>query len=71
MKTYTPSSFKQLRQYGIDDLKEYIKKMKRNIKVFEDAIDKEKKEIKKAREMIKVLEKDKKTPTEIKIDLRS
>jgi hypothetical protein len=68
---YSSSSFKQLRQYGIDDLKAYIKKLKKNIKVFEKAIEKEKSEIKKAKEMIKVLEKDKKTPEEIKINLRS
>lgn len=48
------------RQYGIDNLGNYIKKLKQNIQVFEDAIEKEESEIKRTREMIAVLTKDKK-----------
>ena len=53
-----PPGIKLIRQYGIRDLKNYIEKLKKNIKVFEEAIEKEEKEIKRTRQMIKVLEND-------------
>jgi len=53
--------------YNIDSLKEGIKKCDENIKVFEDAIKKERDTQEEYREMIKVLEK--KEPSKvIKID---
>ena len=68
MRTYKPKDIKRVRQYGVDDLKKYILKLNTNIKVFEEAILNEKKEIEKTKEMIKVLEKDINTPSEIKIN---
>lgn len=65
---YSPSS-KELRQYGIDDLKNYIAKLKKNIKVFEEAIAKEKKEIKRAQGMIKALKQDQQVPAEVRYNL--
>ncbi|MBI3290042.1 hypothetical protein HYZ78_01465 [Candidatus Microgenomates bacterium] len=52
---------KILREYGIKDLEKYIKKIKENIKVFEEAIGKEKAEEKRIGEMIKALKHDIKT----------
>ena len=71
MRKHTPEEIRQVRQYGINDLKNYIKKLKKNIKVFEEAITKEKKEINKTRNMIKVLEEDKRIQKEIQIKLNN
>lgn len=49
------------RRYGINDLKKYILKLKQNIKVFEEAINKENKEVERVNGMIKSLENDIKT----------
>jgi peptidoglycan hydrolase CwlO-like protein len=65
MRKYTPEEVRQVRQYGIDNLKNYIKKLKKNVEVFEEAIAKEKKEIKKTRAMIEELEADRKEQKEI------
>lgn len=47
-----------IREYGIKDLKRYQEKLKKNIKVFEEAIEKEKKEWKRTQKMINNLEAD-------------
>ena len=69
-RNYTPDEIRQVRKYGIDDLKGYVAKLKENIKVFEEAIAKEKKEIVKARGMIKSLEEDRRVQRKIKRMLR-
>ncbi|KKP72462.1 MAG: hypothetical protein UR68_C0015G0023 [Candidatus Roizmanbacteria bacterium GW2011_GWA2_35_19] len=46
------------RTYGIVDLKKYLVKIKQNIKVFEEAINKEKTEIKRVKGMINALKTD-------------
>lgn len=58
---YNPKAVIEVRGYGIIDLKKYQEKIKKNIKVFEEAIEKEKKEYKRVQDMIDVLEKDIKT----------
>lgn len=47
-----------IREYGIADLRRYIKKIRENIKIFKEAIAKEKAEEKRIREMIASLKKD-------------
>lgn len=51
-------NLKEVRHYGIVDLKKYIQKIKKNIAVFNEAIAKERKEMKRISGMIKVLEND-------------
>lgn len=46
------------RGFGVIDLEKYLEKIKKNIKVFEEAIGKEKTEMKRVRDMIKVLKDD-------------
>ncbi|MEK7169099.1 MAG: hypothetical protein AAB778_03745 [Patescibacteria group bacterium] len=58
---YNPKAVIEVRGYGIIDLKKYQEKIKKNMKVFEEAIEKEKKEYKRVQDMIEVLEKDIKT----------
>jgi len=54
-------NLKEVRHYGVVDLKKYIVKIKQNISVFNEAIVKEKKEMQRIQSMIKVLENDIKT----------
>jgi hypothetical protein len=56
--TYNPEGVITLRSYGIKDLKAHIEKIKKNIKIFEEAIGKEKALMKRDLEMIKVLSND-------------
>jgi len=49
---------KVIRGYGVVDLKKYILKIKKNIGVFKEAIDKEITEMRRVKNMIKVLEND-------------
>ena len=49
---------KIIRGYGVNDLKRYQGKIRQNIKVFEDAIKREKNELKRVDGMIKVLKND-------------
>lgn len=51
-------SLKIVRQFGIDDLIKYKEKIHKNIKVFEEAIEKENFELKRVEGMIDALEKD-------------
>lgn len=51
-------STKIIREYGIKDLKRYQKKIKGNIKIFEQAILKERKELKHVQAMIDNLKAD-------------
>ena len=53
------------RSYGVKDLIRYRKKLKLNILVFKQAIDKEKEEIKRVEGMIKVLKQDIKQATSL------
>ena len=53
------------RSYGVKDLIRYRKKLKQNILVFKQAIDKEKEEIKRVEGMIKVLKQDIKQATSL------
>jgi hypothetical protein len=55
---YNPDAVIEVRKYGVVDLKRYLEKIKKNIKLFEEAISKEKTEMKKTLGMIKVLEDD-------------
>lgn len=55
---YNPDKVIILRSYGIKDLKRYSEKIKKNIKVFEEAKTKEKTELKRVRGMIKALQND-------------
>jgi len=55
---YNPDSVIEVRTYGVKDLKRYIGKIQKNIKVFEEAIKKERAEMKKTEGMITVLETD-------------
>lgn len=52
---------KILREYGIQDLERYVKKIQENIKVFQAAIGRERTEMKRTQGMIKALKKDIKT----------
>lgn len=54
-------SLKIIRGFGIKDLERYREKIKKNIKVFEEAIAKERGEMKRIDGMIKVLKTDIKT----------
>lgn len=56
--TYNPQTVIEARKYGIIDLKAHIGKIKKNIKIFEEAIKKEKDLMKRDREMIVVLKND-------------
>lgn len=49
---------KVVRQFGINDLIKYKEKIKKNIAIFEEAIEKEKKEMKRVDDMIVSLKKD-------------
>lgn len=51
-------NLKAVRQFGIDDLVKYKKKIHANIEVFEEAIEKERTELKRVDGMIEALEKD-------------
>ena len=51
-------NLKTVRQFGVDDLKRYKTKIHANIKVFEDAIEKEKVELKRVQGMIDSLKVD-------------
>ena len=51
-------STKIIRRYGINDLKKYMEKIQKNIRVFEEAIDKEKAELLRTQGIIGSLEKD-------------
>jgi peptidoglycan hydrolase CwlO-like protein len=55
---YDPKKVIAERTQGIIDLTRYIEKIKKNILVFKEAIQKEKNEMKKTEGMIKVLKKD-------------
>ena len=59
-------NLKTVRQFGIDDLQRYKKKLKANIEIFETAIDKEKTEINRVQNMIDVLESDIKDANRLK-----
>ncbi|MCX6816694.1 MAG: hypothetical protein NTZ93_02435 [Candidatus Beckwithbacteria bacterium] len=59
-------NLKEVRRYGVTDLKKYIQKIKKNIRVFNEAISKEKKEMTRITNMIKVLQNDIKTADELK-----
>ncbi len=59
------ASTKVLREVGIKDLENYIKKLGANIKVFEEAIKKEKLEMKRAKGMVNALKTDIKTIDQI------
>jgi len=48
-------STKIIRQYGVKDLERYKEKIKKNIKIFEEAIQKEKTEMKRVEDMITAL----------------
>lgn len=51
-------NLKTVRQFGIDDLKKYKEKIHKNIKVFEEAIEKEVAELTRVQGMINSLDKD-------------
>jgi hypothetical protein len=55
---YNPDNVIVTRRYGVEDLEKYLKKIKQNINIFKEAINKEKAEMKKTEEMIKVLKND-------------
>lgn len=59
-------NLKTVRQFGIDDLKRYKEKIHKNIKVFEDAIEKERIELKRVQGMIDSLETDIKEANRLK-----
>lgn len=59
-------NLKMVRQFGIDDLQKYKRKIKANIEVFEVAIEKERTEMKRVQTMIDVLEKDIKEANKLK-----
>lgn len=56
--TYNPDVVIPMRTFGIKDLKAHIEKIKQNIKIFEEAIGKEKALMKRDEGMIKVLKND-------------
>ena len=56
--TYDPLAVIEARRYGVRDLKAHIEKIKKNIKIFEEAINKEKALMKRDRQMINVLKND-------------
>jgi hypothetical protein len=56
--TYNPDTVIDLRQYGIKDLEAHIEKIKKNIKIFEEAIGKERDLMERDSDMINVLKKD-------------
>lgn len=58
---YNPEAVITARTFGIVDLKKYQEKIKKNILVFKEAIEKEEKEYTRVQDMIEVLEKDIKT----------
>ncbi len=55
---YNPDNVITVRRYGVKDLERYMGKIRQNIKIFEEAIGKEKAEMKKTKGMIKVLQND-------------
>lgn len=55
---YDPKQVIEARSYGIVDLQKYQEKIKKNILVFKEAIQKEEKEYKRVGGMIQVLKKD-------------
>jgi len=55
---YNPDNVITVRRYGVKDLERYLDKIRQNIKIFEEAISKERAEMKKTQGMIKVLETD-------------
>lgn len=56
--TYDPQAVIEARRYGVRDLKAHIEKIKKNINIFEEAINKEKALMKRDQEMINVLKND-------------
>jgi hypothetical protein len=56
--TYNPDTVIDVRKYGVKDLENHIEKIKKNIKIFEEAIEKEMALMKRDNDMIKVLKKD-------------
>ena len=56
--TFDPVAVIEARRYGVRDLKAHIEKIKENIKIFKDAIGKEKALMKRDQEMIAVLKND-------------
>lgn len=56
--TFDPAAVIEARKYGVRDLLAHIQKIKKNIKIFEDAIGKEKALMKRDRDMIMVLKND-------------
>lgn len=58
-------NLKTVRQFGINDLKKYKEKIHKNIKVFEEAIEKEKTELKRVQGMIDALNVDIKEATKL------
>lgn len=56
--SYDPIAVIEARRYGVRDLKAHIQKIRKNIKIFEEAINKEKALMKRDSEMIAVLEND-------------
>lgn len=58
-------STRVLREVGIKDLENYIKKIQANVRVFEEAIKKEKVEMKRTKGIIKALKNDIKTIDQI------
>jgi hypothetical protein len=56
--SFDPIAVIEARKYGVKDLKNHILKIKDNIKIFREAIDKEKALMKRDREMIAVLKHD-------------
>ena len=56
--SYNPQTVVEARKYGVLDLQAHIEKIKQNIKIFEEAIDKERNLMKRDRDMIAVLKND-------------
>lgn len=59
-------NIKVVRSYGVADLEKYVVKIKQNIKVFEEAIKKEKAEMTRVTDMMKVLKNDIKSAEKLK-----
>lgn len=57
--------------YSVESLERGIEAARKNIKIFEDAIDKERDTIKEYRFMMEVIEQKESIPKEIKIDAES
>ena len=56
--TFDPIAVIEARRYGVRDLKAHIEKIKQNIKIFKEAIGKEKTLMERDKEMIAVLKND-------------